>query len=94
MRAFFCRAELKTQFTLGLLDLRASQREVLLVSRVVQALLDTAMVCADALPKGEVDGRGGRAVGKKPSHGLSDQAFKDDLRVLEFAYVLDESPGE
>ena len=76
-----------------LLELCVSHLEALLVSRAVQVLLDAAVVCAGIFGNEKVGGEGGgrRNVG---SSLPSAQQFKDDLRVLEFAYVVDESPGE
>lgn len=99
----FLRPELSVQFSVGLLDLRASQTEVLLLSRVVRALLDTAATCGKAFSRGGPDGDGkdGRkAVQEKPKALLSaqedkdDEEFKDDLRTQKFAYVVDKSSGK
>lgn len=80
---------------MGLLDLCVGQLEALLVSRAVQVLLDTAVVWAEIFGKGEGEMGGGGDEKRSPgSSPPSAQHFRDDLRVLEFAYVVDESPGE
>jgi hypothetical protein len=85
-----CRSELEVKLSLGLLDLRVNQQEVWLLSRATQSLLDTAAVCMETLG----GDNGGKAVGKSPSSMFSTREFRDDLRVLGFAYVMDKSPGE
>ena len=91
------------KFLFGLLDLCAGQRDVLLLSRGVQEVLGAVATCSwvrgggkeereeeeeEREERGEVEGRK-KSISKQLA--VSTMEFSDDLRVLDFVYVVDES---